>query len=45
MPRYYQKSLLFTVGTEVLQTCNGSDPLDTDSLKEIISELDRHILG
>ncbi len=45
-PEYYQKSLLISVmGTEALQIYNGSDPLETDSAKDIIRQLDSHILG
>ena len=44
--RFYQKSLLISImGTDALQSYNGSDPLDEDSAEDIIRKLDSHILG
>ena len=42
----FQKSLLLSsIGIEALQVYNGCDPLETDTVSDILLKLDKHILG
>lgn len=44
-PDYQRSFLLASIGTDALQIYNGSDPQDTDTVDQILTKLDTHILG